>query len=146
MESLREAVLPLYKDYSIVQRRGIIAQNIAKFTMGRQEVRILYCGFGLFLSVIFLTRLLLPLQMTASQLQSALRNSMGITISLPDVVAAVADLSMPPARSNTVLPSQQQQQQQQQQQHSSSSTTSSSSSSSSSSSTSTTKGPRACDL
>ena len=47
MESLREAVLPLYKDYSIVQRRVIIAQNIAKFTMGRQEVRILYCGFGL---------------------------------------------------------------------------------------------------
>jgi hypothetical protein len=38
MDRLQEMILPLYKNYSTVQRRVIVAQNIAKFTMGRQEV------------------------------------------------------------------------------------------------------------
>jgi Ca2+-binding EF-hand superfamily protein len=70
MEELKNAVLPLYSTYNAVERRVHIAQNIAMYSFGRQE-------------------------MSVAQLISCLRVGMGITEeSLDDsrVVAAIAEL------------------------------------------------------
>ena len=70
MEELKNAILPLYSTYNAVERRVHIAQNIAMYSFGRQE-------------------------MSVAQLISCLRVGMGITEeSLDDsrVVAAIAEL------------------------------------------------------